>query len=167
MESSLWSSISNLHQQICDQFLQDHFSTENNYIYLQRFHFRAPSTLKKGTDGEYEHHHPWALISYLRYRYRNDIWGKYCRMCPLGSGTEASGCRGQRELRVPWGQSLFLGSEMYWKGNCNAHCVMQVGVCSFQRAEELWLSGACTDTLQISLNPRWQCSQGNRWLSTK
>lgn len=52
MESHLWSSISNPRQQICDQFLQDHFSTENNYIYTQIFYFRAPSTLKKGTDGK-------------------------------------------------------------------------------------------------------------------
>lgn len=85
MESSLWSSISNLHQQICDQFLQDYFSTENNYIYTQIFYFRAPSTLKKGTDGEYEQHPTpptppkWALISYLWYRYRNNIW-EHCRI---------------------------------------------------------------------------------------
>lgn len=93
MESSLWRSISNLHHQISDQFLQALFSTENNYIYTQILYFKAPSILKKGTDGEYEQHPPWALISYLWYRYRNNIWGKHCRMCPLGSGTETSGCR--------------------------------------------------------------------------
>lgn len=88
MESSLWSSISSPHQQISDHVLQDYFSTENNYIYTQIFYFRAPSTLKKGTDGEHEQHLPWALLSYLWYRYRNNIWGKHCRMCPLGCGTE-------------------------------------------------------------------------------
>lgn len=112
MESSPWSSISNLQQQICDQVLQDHFSTENNYIYRQILYFRAPSTLRKGTDGEYEQHPPWTLMSYSWYRYRNNIWGKHCRMCPLGSGTETSGCRSKLVVPLSKGAGCSLGTRL-------------------------------------------------------
>lgn len=161
MESSLWSSTSKPHQQICDQFLQDHFSTENNDIYTQIFHFRAPPTLKKGTDGEHEQHPPWALMSHLWYRHSKNIWGEHCRMCPPGSGTETSGSTGQRELGDPWDKAW----EVTRVTRPTARLAASQGL--FFPNTELWFSGACTDTLQISLNPCWQCSQGNRWLSTK